>query len=320
MTILRAGLLAAASFALLVSLPAAGQDSGQAEAGQQDAPAPDGDNIVVTGERPTHREVSRQARDITDIRGGLRRRPLARIEDRLCPGVFGLKRSGAELLIDRIRWNAERLDMWMADDADCTPNLIVGFVADGQAAITQLERDQPWLFSSLSLPERRALLAEEGPVRVWTTAETRTRDGMLIEQADGLTDPPVVQMAMAHSKIYLSTRQDIIHVVVLFDLDEVRGKSIIQLADYATMRGFARTRPADGDAALDTILALFDRDHEPPTGLTDFDQAYLRNLYEEIANLPAASKLLGVNGELDQVLAEQAAAPTAAETAAGTRE
>jgi hypothetical protein len=45
--------------------------------------------------------------------------------------VIGLKRDGAELMIDRIRWNAERLHMWMADDRDCRPNLIIAFVEDG---------------------------------------------------------------------------------------------------------------------------------------------------------------------------------------------
>ena len=95
---------------------------------------------------------------------------------------------------------------------------------------------------------------------------------------------------------------------MLFDREAVRGKTIIQLADYATMRSFARTRPAGGEAALDTILALFDPDHAPPPTLTDFDQAYLRSVYKEIANLPAAMKLLDVSDELERVMEEQAAA------------
>ena len=96
--------------------------------------------------------------------------------------------------------------------------------------------------------------------------------------------------------------------VVLIDREGARDKSLVQLADYATMRSFARTRPAGGDAKLDTILALFDPDHAPPAELTDFDRAYLRSVYREIANLPAAMKLLDVNDELDRVLAEEAAA------------
>lgn len=303
MTPLRAGLSAALAAALLASASAGAQDG--------EAPAPAAradDDIVVTGERPSRGEVSRQARDVTDIGSDIRDRPLARIEDRLCPGVIGLKRYAAELMIDRIRWNGERLDMWMADGTGCAANLIIAFVDDGQATIAELVDNQPWLFETLARHERVALLAERGPVRVWTTAQTRTRDGMPIARRENLTHPPVVQMAMAHSKLYLTIREDITQVVVLFDREGVRGKSIIQLADYATMRGFARTRPAAGDASLDTILALFDPAHEPPPGLTDFDQAYLRSVYNEIANLPAAMKLLDVSDELDRVMDEQAAA------------
>jgi hypothetical protein len=284
-----------------LAAPGAAQDPGGAA----------DDDIVVTGERPTRSEVTRQARDVTDIGSDVRDRPLARIEDRLCPGVIGLKRDGAELMIDRIRWNAERLHMWMADDRDCRPNLIIAFVEDGHAELAGIADRQPWLFSDLTTAQRRALLATEGPVRVWTTALTRTRDGMPIERRESLDSPPQVEMWMAHSKLYLTIREDITQTVVLFDRAGVRGKSIIQLADYATMRGFARTRPAAGDARLDTILALFDPEHEPPQQLTDFDQAYLTNLYSEIANLPAAMRLADVSNELERLARDEAAATPA---------
>jgi hypothetical protein len=49
---------------------------------------------------------------------------------------------------------------------------------------------------------------------------------------------------------------------VLFDRAAVSGKTLVQLADYATMRGIARTRPAESDGQpLDTILTLFDPSH-----------------------------------------------------------
>ncbi len=288
--------LLAAGAAALLAAPALAQD---------EAPADDRD-IGVSGriENPPRREVDRMARDVSAITSDIYDKPLARIEDRLCPGVMGLRREAAELMIDRIRWNAERLDMWLADDTGCSPNLIVAFVPDGKAQIAELFESQPWLFQTLTIAEREALLAEDGPVRVWTTAQLRTRDGMPIARRESLDDPPVVSMWMAHSKIYLTIREDITQVVVLFDSNKVRGKTVIQLADYATMRSFARTRPVDSDAPLDTILALFDDRQEPPGGLTEFDQAYLRSVYDWIPNLPAASKLLGVNRQLGQVIEE----------------
>ena len=249
MTLLRTSLCAAVSGALvLLATPVPAQE---AEPAPEADAASDDSRIVVTGDRqrPTSREVNRQARDISDITSDIYDKPLARIEDRLCPGVIGLRQEAAELMIDRIRWNAERLDMRLADDTACSPNLIVAFVEDGKAQIAELHDRQPWLFQTLTIPERTALLEEDGPVRVWTTAQMRTRDGMPIARRENLTDPPVVSMWMAHSKIYLTIREDITQIVVLFDRAAVRGKTVIQLADYATMRSFARTRPTDGDAA-----------------------------------------------------------------------
>jgi len=304
MNAIRTSLCAAALGALLFASPGRGQED-------VNSPEDREDSIVVTGERertpPSRREVNRQARDISDISSDIYDKPLARIEDRLCPGVIGLRQEAAELMIDRIRWNAERLDMWMADETACSPNLIIAFVEDGKAQIAELQDRQPWLFQSLTIPERKALLDQEGPVRVWTTALMRTRDGMPIQRRESLDAPPTVQMWMAHSKLYLTIREDITQVVVLFDREAVRGKTVIQLADYATMRSFAKTKPVDeAGAALDTILTLFDPEALPPSGLTDFDQAYLRSVYDWIPNLPAASKLLGVNRQLDRLTEEQA--------------
>ena len=64
----------------------------------------------------------------------------------------------------------------------------------------------------------------------------------LVERSNSLFDPPQVNAWMSHSKIYLPVREDITRVVVLFDKEGVKGKTLLQLADYAMMRGLARTR------------------------------------------------------------------------------
>jgi len=267
------------------------------------------DDIVVTGraEQPPAREVSRQAREITQG-GDFLHAPLARFEDRLCPGIIGLKPEFASLMIDRIRYNAQQLDMWMGDDTGCSPNFIVAFVPDGKAELAQLQEKHHYLFTPMATADRKELMAEDGPVRVWTTTQMRSRDGMPIARRESLTDPPTVSMWSAHSKIYVPVREDITSVVVLFDLDDVKGKSLVQLADYATMRGLARTRPVDGEGrAMDTILSLFDTSASPPLELTAFDRAYLGSLYSSIANLPGAVKIGGINRHLRlQAAAEEA--------------
>jgi len=297
-TLIRISMLAVA----LLASPVVAQPS---QAGRDAAEDRD---IVVTGERaqqPNWSQTTRQARSVT-APTGLRYTPLPRFEgDRLCPGVFGLKPEYASLVIDRVRDTAEGLDVWLAeDDGSCAPNFVVAFVDDGQATLRNIVDDQPWLFRRMPRLERRALLAEPGPARVWTSTLTRTRDGMPVAEDD--TGRQVVQLWMAHSKIYLPTREDITGVLVLFDRDEVRGKSLLQLADYATMRGLARTKPPEGDGAgLDTILALFDEGATGPPELTDFDRAYLAALYDGIPNLAGLTKVNGVNRQLRRQAREQ---------------
>jgi len=290
-----ASILAGMAGVLIASAPVWAQSASEGrDAGGE------GEDIVVTGTLPTQSEVSRQARAITDMPSAIRHEPLPRFQARLCPGVIGMVPEYASMIVDRIRYNAEQLDMWMADDdGTCAPNFIVAFVEDGQADLQQIADNQHWLFRDLSVAERRRLLTEEGPVRVWTTTETRTRDGMPVARRENLTEPPVVSTWMAHSKIYLAIREDIASVVVLFDKRHVGGKTLVQLADYATMRGLARTRPADGEGqTLDTILTLFDQAASPPPQLTEFDQAYLAAVYDGMPNIPGITKVLGVNRQL----------------------
>lgn len=270
---------------------------------QADTAARGRDNIVVTGrveqDEPTKRDVTRQARSIT-APGDLRHSALPRFEDRLCPGIIGLNPDAASLMVDRIRDTAARLDLWLTeDDGTCSPNFIVAFVDDGQADLQRIAENSGWLFRDMSLAERRELLNEEGPVRVWAITQMRTRDGVPIPRSDSLLNPPVVNTWMAHSKIYLAVREDITRVVVLFDKEGVKGKTLLQLADYAIMRGLARTRPVSEDgAAMDTILALFDPVGSPPLQMTDFDRAYLGAVYDGIPNIPGITKVQGVNRAL----------------------
>jgi len=217
--------------------------------------------------------------------------PLPRFEDALCPGVVGLRQEAAEAMVGRLRANAEMLGLRMADNGDCEANVIVAFVTDGQAFLSNLEDRSSYVFAEMSRDERVALLSEPGPARTMLRVRARSRDGMPISRRENLTDLPQATMWMAHSKIYSATRNDILSALVLFDRDEIRGLNLDQLADYATFRALAHRLPdpaASGDAS---ILTLFDSGSARPEGLTGFDRAYLAQLYTGIANLPAPAKL-----------------------------
>lgn len=264
------------------------------------AAAQDGDTIIVTGqgEPVTIRAIERQARDIAVRQGDLYDVPLARFEDRLCPGVMGLTQEVAALIIDRVRANARELGVRVQDDG-CSANFVIVFTPDGGAMMRRLMDENPANFQYLNQGQKDDIL-EPGPVHVWTSVEPRTLTGMPIAQVRDLTRPPSMGVHAAHTRIYTTTRRDITSVMIAFDTEAVRNLSVGQLADYATMRGLAQTRPAGG-LAIDSILSLFAGADAPPQRLTNFDVAYLRALYADMPNLPAVMKLGNVGEELREL-------------------
>lgn len=272
---------------------------------QAPAPTPPADkDIVVTGAQQASEvdraEVTRQAREISRD-GDPRHTALARFEDYACPGVIGLMQEFAEVIVARLRFIAEDLGIPLADMDRCRPNIIVAFTEDGREDLAAIEKRTHSVSEVLSAGERRELLDEPGPVRVWSIVETRLRNGMRVPRSRSL-DPPTAQMEGGQSLISNATREDIVGVMVLFDRDDVRGKTLRQLADYAAMRAFARTRNAEGDGAPDTILGLFDpANPSPPLALTEFDRAFLAALYEGVPHVDGIHKLQRVGRHLEKL-------------------
>lgn len=271
-------------------------------------------DIIVTGQKQSReRAITDQARHISIV-GSPLDNPLARFEGWICPGVMGLKEEAARYIVDRIRHSSEELGLRLtADDGTCEPNFIVAVVENAETQLAALARRQGYMLAGLSTSQRGELLGSSRAARVWLNTVTRTNTGMPVpSQRDAasapertisfdetgspvrMTLPPIAAGWASHSRIYFPTREDIVSVMVIFEGAEVRGKSLLQLADYATMRGLALTRETRGEVAAPTILSLFDSDSQKPERLTSFDLAYLASLYDGIPNMPAASKLARV--------------------------
>lgn len=271
-------------------------------------PAGDGDHrdekseILVTGRQQTLDPVTvaHEARSVSR-ETDLRHEPLARFEGYACPGVIGLKREYAEQVVGRIRMVADDLGIPLAKNGDCHPNIIIAFTEDGRADLAALQRKNKILSEVLAPDERRELLEEPGPARVLSIVETRMQNGSIVPRSHDLVNPPVGRMEGGQSLIKTGTHKEIVNVVLLFDRDKIRGKTLNQIADYAVMRVFTRTRDATGAKAPDSILTLFDAGNTPPAGLTEFDRAYLAALYEGSAHVTGLSKLLRVSHHLKKI-------------------
>ena len=216
--------------------------------------------------------------------------PLPRFEDRVCPGIMGLRTDAAETMVGMIRTNVEAFGLGTVNKEVCEPNLVVAFVDDGQAFLVALQARHETVFAEMARHDREQLVSEAGPALALLRVRSRSRDGMPISRRENLMDAPQTYMAMAHSRIYTATRKDIVASLVLIDRDAVRGLSLRQLADYATFRALTRTLPP-ADARGASIVGLFDSMGNRPAGLTDFDRTFLATLYGGVPNLPGSARL-----------------------------
>jgi len=253
--------------------------------------APDDPGIVVNGkaQTPGGNDVFNEARGISRV--GPHETyvvALPRFWGRVCPGVLGLRSSYADAMIGRMRANIRRLKVALADEG-CAPNLVVAFAPDGRALLSALAHDWPKMFQLVSQPEQAELLSEEAPVRVWSNIAMRWT-GAGAPPARGLKASVWGQL----NRNAMPESYDIVSALVVFDRSAVKGMTLTQLADYATMRGLSHTRPASGDQPMATILSLFDDGEGRPGELTTFDAGYLRSLYWSAPNASAAHKLLDV--------------------------
>lgn len=257
-----------------VAIPAAAQDAAGAN-----------EEIVVQGElEEAEQQVESLTREIT--RRPRTDKPISKRYSGICVGVLGMSENFAHVMIAKIEQNARALDIHVLGDG-CKVNTLVAFTRESRTEIERLREDEPWLFETLLDYEYERILRGNGAVQAWHSTAVKGADGKLLRTAM-LSCPPSCPPREAQindqpfaSNISQQLRVDIEGSIVVFDNAYVPGKSIQQLADYATMRLFAPTDDVSGEESgqMPTILSLFGGDGDAPDGLTPFDRAYLGALY-----------------------------------------
>ncbi|MEY4239364.1 MAG: hypothetical protein RL339_1965 [Pseudomonadota bacterium] len=264
--------MAAASLSVPLAAPALGQAQPVADS----APEP----IVVTGERAEQAKAAgKQGQAITQR--PLEDYPLARRYAPLCLYTFGINREAGEVLAERITANAQVLGL-RTGGKGCKPNAWIGFVRNSKAAVVQLRKTQPEMFGTLQKTEIDRIFGGSGAAQVWHTTEQRTIDGRALTNLQ-IGDTTVKSTSLYQpGRLGSPIRSDILGSIVIFDMARVGGKSLLQLADYATFRILAQVQdlPQVAPQTLPSILTLFAEQAETaPDGLTEFDWAYLAGFY-----------------------------------------
>ena len=244
--------------------------------------AQDADNqIVVEGQRIDPERARDMSRDISSDLNGFDA-PMARFQNPICVGIWGLPPDFAEPVINRVYDNAERAGIEVDDSAGCNANVWAIFVDDPAETFEQLRDEDSFLLRQLSWANRNRVKDQSGPVRAWHITSTRDRGGMIVATGEDTLDPPVNSVT-SMSRLQSAVRFDLEKSVVLIQRSAIVGMDVHSLGDYISMRSLAPTVEPDAESANATVLGVFTTG---PTYLTDFDRAYLQTLYASASTTP----------------------------------
>lgn len=238
-------------------------------------------DIVVTGDRA---EQVRAVRALTSelVIPARIDKPFARFHQPFCPATVGIKTDYALVINGLMRANAKAVGAPVAAE-DCQPNALLMFAKDGPTAIEQLREDQAWLFKGVPPSKLETMAGPDDMTYAWSTSEVRGVDGRPMRVVM-IGSPPrevAVNEQFQTGRLNPPIRMDVMGAAVLIDLDHVGGKTLEQLAAYATIRLLAtvRDREADEVSAVPSVLSLFTQPEQAPAGLTRFDLSLLRAFY-----------------------------------------
>ena len=225
----------------------------------------------------------------TGVAAGLR--PAARWIDPVCPRAIGVAPEIAALVVARVRAAAIAAGAKVAE-AKCRPNLTVSFVDDAADVARRVAKRQPRQFADIAMPDRRALIEGDAPVRWWYITELRGKDGERLEgnqppfvtidggtpgqQLPGGTNASYLALP-GNSLVSTQVARTILRATVLVDANRATGARLDAVADYAAFVGLAEVRP-DPDPQPGSILGLF-TGTDAPAALTEWDRRFLRQVY-----------------------------------------
>jgi hypothetical protein len=225
-------------------------------------------------------------------------RQLARWDDRVCTRIFGLKDPYATFVKQRIDDLARALTISVAQSNKCQANVIVTFTLDADALTGALIRNYPELAGEVGrgAVNKRSVgpFLAPHPVR-WL--------GVDLVKAEEL---PIASRLKTNSRQIIGTTYSIV------DLNDLRGVTWNQLADFLAFVSLARP---EFDRTYDdpgTILSLFtarDAGLQMPDGLTSIDRNFLRSLYRTDARQTAEQQRQDIRRQVKAALAKDDARP-----------
>jgi hypothetical protein len=289
------------SFALLTVLAAmTGQQVSPAQPPQ--AGPVELDEVVITAEARADMARAFVGRVAAPARG----RGLGRWKY-VCPSVVNLEPAAAREIANRIAEVAHELGVEVLP-LGCEANIVIVFTTGASDVARAMVEANPRVYHvGVGALNRggaalRAYRASERPVRWWLMSvpidsETGRRAIRIPgDQSGGTVDAelarllgcnpqdcaigaaPIISTTGA-SRLNSQVVDQLYKAIVIVDMDQVAGLNTAQLGDYLSLVSLAQIDPEAETGPFDTVLNLFEH-RTGVAGLTAWDEAYLRALYE----------------------------------------
>ena len=168
----------------------------------------------------------------------------------------------------------------------CQPNILIAFVKDGEQELDELRKAEPKLFATLLDYEYDRIKRGNGAVRAWHGTQLKGKDGRDFTDS-GMGDAPLNNQ-YSSSRLSKQVRVDMTGAIVIIDSNRVPGKTLQQLADYASMRAFVSIDDTSTGGARVIARALTEKRQEV---VPDYEARLARTRGDERAK---ASELLGL--------------------------
>ncbi len=253
-------------------------------------PAADLPDVEVSALRGTERQARSFVEQIS--REPLGALSIARWMAPICISTLNLQERSAQAITARIEANALAAGVGVQRPG-CSPNITILATSDGAATAGDLVATYRRRFIASNGPtqgDARALrrFAEAAvPVRWWPiSALTDERTGRILVPIWGAPAP--ISNTPGEAYFGQNRREALLTTLVIVDLTRTGPISDTTLADYLTMVVLANIDPDMRGGAAPSILGLWDGD-SPPDGLTRWDRAYLKALYEAPVRLTGSA-------------------------------
>lgn len=268
----RAGLAAAMAFSLL-GLAAASDTP----PGGDSQTAIDSTTVVAQKDRATIEREVRTFVNAIAVKPGEESLARWQLQIPLCPLVAGMSGNDGEYILSRVSKIATAAGAPLASD-HCKGNFYIILTSDPDGLLKAWSKRDVRMFGDETDQGGTKIreFTAASPVRVWYNTDFYKLDGTpLGNNADGRTND-----SARATRIEINNYRALSSIIAIIDARRMKDMSFGQIASYVAMVGLVQIRPDANVSDAPSILNLFAGAGKAPPGLTAWDQAFLKAVYE----------------------------------------